>query len=60
MMGGTRGGDRHGADGETDGARPSGDDGDRSGETPLQAAQRRYANGEIDRGEFQRIRDNLG
>ena len=60
MMGGTRGGDRNGADGEAGGARPSSGDGDRSGETPLRAAQRRYANGEIDRGEFQRSRDDLG
>jgi putative membrane protein len=60
MMGGTGGGDRLGADGEDGGSHPSRGDGDGSGETPLAAAQRRYANGEISRDEFQRIRDDLG
>ncbi|MEE8422279.1 MAG: SHOCT domain-containing protein [Dehalococcoidia bacterium] len=55
MMGGARG-----ADGEDGGSRPSIRDGDRSAETPLEAVQRRYANGEISREEFQRIRDDLG
>ncbi len=57
MMGGARGGDQHGEDG---GSRPSSGDSDRSRETPLEAAQRRYANGEISREEFQHIRDDLG
>lgn len=60
MMGiGTRGGTTAGAVGEDGGSRPSGGDSDGSAETPLQAAQRRYANGEINREEFQRIRDDL-
>ncbi len=59
MMGGTRGGDRHGAVGEDGGSRPSSGDSGGSAETPLEAAQRRYANGEINREEFQRIRDDL-
>ncbi len=45
-----------GRDGES---RPSRGDSEGSPETPLAAAQRRYANGEISREEFQRIRDDL-
>ncbi len=56
MTAGARGGDRHGEDG---GTRRSEGDGDGSLEMPLAAAQRRYANGEISREEFQRIRDDL-
>jgi hypothetical protein len=59
MMGGTRGGDGHGVVGEGGGSRPSSGDSDLPAETPLQAAQRRYANGEINREEFQRIREDL-
>ncbi len=59
MMGGARGGDQHGADGEDGGSRPSSGNSTGFAETPLQAAQRRYANGEINREEFQRIREDL-
>ena len=57
MMGGTRGRDQHGVDG---GSGRSDGDRDALTETPLEAAQRRYANGEISREEFQRLRDDLG
>ncbi len=59
-MGGAPGGDQYGADDGNAGSRPASGDRDRSAETPLEAAQRRYANGEISREEFQRIRDDLG
>jgi uncharacterized membrane protein len=60
MMGGMRGGHGHGDDGGDGGSRPPGGESGGPTETPLQAAQRRYANGEISREEFQRIRDDLG
>ncbi len=56
MMGGMGGGHGHGGDDEDRG--PSIDGGERGG-TPLEVAQRRYANGEISRDEFQRIREDL-
>jgi putative membrane protein len=57
---GMMGGGRHDMNkGNRPSNRPSGRDAE-SPETPLDVAQRRYANGEISRDEFLRIRDDLG
>ncbi len=56
LMGGADNGDQNGAAG---GSRRASGEGDRATETPLEAAQRRYANGEISREEFQRVREDL-